>query len=150
MGPVKFLFLAAVPVVLSAVETAPATPAPAPAPAVEPAPAPAATPAPAPAAVPAVAPAPEPAPAPAVDPIPDAQKLQHLARRAIFEATGIRMRVGPVILRERLPDGSYLVYVTLENGRRIKGRLFRRRRLYRIAVDRRDFFTVEHTVEIVK
>ena len=131
------LFLAAVPMIVSAAETAPAAPA---APAAPPA-------APAPAA-PAVAP--EPAPAPAVDPLPDAQKLQHLARRAIFEATGIRMRVGPVIIREKLPDGSYLVYVTLENGRRIRGRLFRRRRLYRIAVDRRDFFTVEHTVEIVK
>jgi hypothetical protein len=80
--------------------------------------------------------------------VPDAQMLQRLARRAVFEATGVRMRVGPVILRERLPDGSYLVLVTLENGRMIRGRLFRRKRLYRIAVDRRDFFATE--IEIVK
>ena len=130
MNPVKFLFLTAAPAILAAAETAPAVPPPAPVTAAVP------------------APAAEPAPAPAVDPLPDAQKLQHLARRAVFEATGVRMRVGPVILRERLPDGSYLVYVTLENGRRVRGRLFRRKRLYRIAVDRRDFFVTE--IEIVK
>lgn len=137
MNPVKFLFLTAAPTILAAAETAVAPSAPAPAPVTAPAPA---------------APATAPAPAPAVDPLPDAKTLQHLARRAVFEATGVRMRVGPVILREKLPDGSCLVYVTLENGRRIRGRLFRRRRLYRIAVDRRDFFAVEveHTVEIVK
>jgi len=139
MNPAKFLFLTAVPVILAAAETAPA---PVSAPPAEVAPAPVSAP-------PAeVAPAPVQAPAPAVDPVPDAQMLQRLARRAVFEATGIRMRVGPVILRERLPDGSYLVSVTLENGRMIRGRLFRRKRLYRIAVDRRDFFATE--IEIVK
>lgn len=76
--------------------------------------------------------------------------LQRLARRALFEVTGIRMRVGPVILGERLPDGSCLVLVTLENGRMVRGRLFRRRRLFRIAVDGRDLFATEQTIEIVK
>ena len=83
-------------------------------------------------------------------PLPDAAMLQKLARRALMNVTGVRMRVGPVILRERLPDGSWLVDVTLENGRMIRGRLYRNRRRYRIAVEARDLYSQEQTIQIVK
>ena len=76
--------------------------------------------------------------------------LQKLARRAVFDVTGIRMHVGPVILRERLSDGSWLVDVTLEDGRMVRGRLYRNRRRYRIAVDVRDLYSREQTIKIVK
>ena len=76
--------------------------------------------------------------------------LQRLARRALFEATGVRPHVGPVIVKKKLPDGSWLVDVTLESGRPVKGRLYRHRRRFRIAIDRRDLFSPEHTVKIVK
>ena len=99
---------------------------------------------------PSPAPVPAPAAQPAPDALPDAATLQRLARRAIQELTGIRMHVGPVILKEKLADGSWLVDVTLEDGRRVKGRLYRHRRRYRIAVDRRDFFAREQTIEIIK
>ena len=76
--------------------------------------------------------------------------LQRLARRALFEATGVRPRVGPVIVKDKLADGSWLVDVTLENGRLVPGRLYRHRRRFRIAIDRRDLFSPERTVKIVK
>ena len=94
--------------------------------------------------------APPPAAQPEAEKLPDAATLQRLARRAVWEAVGVRMRVGPVILRSKLPDGSWLVDVTLENGRMIRGRLYRRRRLYKIALDRRDFFVREQKIQIVK
>ena len=53
-------------------------------------------------------------------------------------------------IREKLADGSYLVDVTLEDGRKVKGRLFRNRKRYRITVDRRDLFSPEKTVVIKK
>ena len=94
-----------------------------------------------------------PPPAPATadpDAPPDAAALQRLARRALFEATGVRPHVGPVILKEKLADGSWLVEVTLESGRPVRGRLYRHRRRFRIVVDRRDLFSPEQTVKIVK
>ena len=83
-------------------------------------------------------------------PLPNAESLRRLARRALLDAAGVRMHVGPVTLKEKLADGSYLVDVTLEDGRRVKGRLFRDRRRYRITVDRRDLFAPEKTVVIKK
>ena len=103
---------------------------------------------------PPAAPAPVVQPAPIVPPapdaLPDAATLQRLARRAVWEATGVRMYVGPVILREKLADGSWLVDVILENGRPIRGRLYRHRRRYKIALDRRDLFIREQKIQIVK
>lgn len=99
---------------------------------------------------PAATPAPVPAPAPSAEPLPDAAALRRLARRAIQDAAGVRMQVGPVTLKEKLADGSYLVDVMLEDGRRVKGRLFRNRQRYRITVDRRDLFSREKTVVIQK
>lgn len=92
---------------------------------------------------------PEKAPAAASD-LPNAAALQRLARRALLDAAGTRMHTGPVIIREKLADGSYLVDVTLEDGRKVKGRLFRNRKRYRITVDRRDLFSPEKTVVIKK
>jgi len=83
-------------------------------------------------------------------PLPNAESLRRLARRALLDAAGVRMHVGPVTVKEKLADGSYLVEVTLESGRRVKGRLFRNRRRYRITVDRRDLFAPEKTVVIKK
>ena len=76
--------------------------------------------------------------------------LQRLARRALFEATGVRPRVGPVIVKDKLADGSWLVDVTLESGRQVKGRLYRNRRRFRITIDRRDLHSPEQTIKIVK
>ncbi|MBQ9501911.1 MAG: hypothetical protein IJU70_07130 [Lentisphaeria bacterium] len=92
----------------------------------------------------------EPGKAPAASDLPDAAALQRLARRALLDAAGTRMHTGPVILKEKLADGSYLVDVTLEDGRKVKGRLFRNRKRYRITVDRRDLFSPEKTVVIKK
>lgn len=85
-----------------------------------------------------------------VETMPDAAALQKLARRALFEATGRRMHVGPVELKEKLADGSWRVWVTLEDGRRVSGRLYRNRKRYHIAVDRRELFAPEQTIQIVK
>ena len=90
------------------------------------------------------------APFPEETPLPNAAALQRLARRALLDAAGKRMHTGPVILKEKLTDGSYLVDVTLEDGRKVKGRLFRNRKRYRITVDRRDLFSPEKTVVIKK
>lgn len=87
-------------------------------------------------------------PTAAAETLPDAAALQRLAKKAIWETTGIRMHVGPVILREKLADGSWLVDVTLESGRMVKGRLYRNRRRYHIAIDRRDLYSPE--IKIVK
>lgn len=100
-------------------------------------------------AAPSVSPAP-PAARPAAEELPDAATLQKLARRAVWDAVGVRMHVGPVILRSKLPDGSWLVDVILENGRPIRGRLYRHRRRYRIALERSDFFVREQTIRIEK
>ena len=83
-------------------------------------------------------------------PLPSAAALQKLARKALAEATGRRMHVGPVTLREKLADGSWLVDITLEDGRQVKGRLYRSRRRFRIAVDLRDLFSLEKNIKIVK
>jgi len=89
-----------------------------------------------------------PPPAGSENEFPDAEALRKLARKALWEATGVRMHVGPVILRQKLADGSWLVDVTLEDGRLVRGRLYRHRRRYRIAVDRRDLYSPE--IKIVK
>ena len=100
-----------------------------------------------------VAPAPAaavPAPAssaPAEAGIPDAETSRILARRALRDA-GWRMHPGPVELGERLSDGSYMVVITLEDGRRVSGRLYKDRMRFRIAVDRRELFSPETTVRI--
>ena len=92
-----------------------------------------------------------PAPAPSAESeLPNAAALQRLARRALLDAAGVRMHTGPVILKEKLADGSYLVDVTLEDGRKVRGRLFRNRKRFRITVDRRDLFSPEKTVIIKK
>ena len=92
-----------------------------------------------------------PAPAPSAESdLPNAAALQRLARRALLDAAGTRMHTGPVILKEKLADGSYLVDVTLEDGRKVRGRLFRNRKRFRITVDRRDLFSPEKTVIIKK
>ena len=104
---------------------------------------------------PAQTPAPVPAAKPstrsgAVEEMPDAEALRKLARRALFEATGRRMHVGPVELKEKLADGSWRVLVTLEDGRQVSGRLYRNRKRCHIAVDRRELFAPEQTIKIVK
>ena len=81
---------------------------------------------------------------------PNAAALQRLARRAITNATGLRMKTGPVTLKEKLSDGSFLVDVMLENGRKVKGRLYRDRLRYKIAIDRKDFYSTEKTIIIKK
>ena len=93
-----------------------------------------------------------PAAAPASEelPLPDAAGLQRLARRALLEVTGRRMLVGPVTLRAKLADGSWLVLLTLENGRQVRGRLYRHKRRYRIAVEVQDLYAAEQTVTIVR
>lgn len=85
-----------------------------------------------------------------VDVMPDAAALQKLARRALLDATGRRMHVGPVELKEKLSDGSWRVLVTLEDGRQVSGRLYRNRKRYHIAVDRRELFAPEQTIQIIK
>lgn len=80
--------------------------------------------------------------------LPGPAELQVLARRALRDATGRRTRPGPVELGKRLADGSYLVTITLEDGRRVSGRLYRDRMRFRIAVDRRELFSPETTVRI--
>ena len=89
------------------------------------------------------------APAPEAE-LPGPAELQVLARRALRDATGRRTRPGPVELGKRLADGSYLVTLTLEDGRRVSGRLYRDRMRFRIAVDRRELFSPETTVKIQK
>ena len=81
---------------------------------------------------------------------PNAAALQRLARRAITNATGLRMKTGPVTLKEKLSDGSFLVDVMLENGRKVKGRLYRDRLRYKRAIDRKDFYSTEKTIIIKK
>ena len=96
-------------------------------------------------------PAPAAAPSPrsgSVDVMPDAAALQKLARRALSDATGRRMHVGPVELKEKLSDGSWRVLVTLEDGRQVSGRLYRNRKRYHIAVDRRELFAPEQVIQI--
>ena len=84
----------------------------------------------------------------AADAFPDAAMLQRLARRALMDATGRRMHTGPVELREKLADGSWRVWVTLEDGRRVSGRLYRNRRRWHITVDRRELFAPEQVIQI--
>lgn len=84
----------------------------------------------------------------AAEGLPGAEELRRLAVRALRDATGRKMRVGPVEVGERLADGSFMVVLTLEDGRRISGRLFRDRMRFRIAADRRELFSPETTVRI--
>ncbi len=78
---------------------------------------------------------------------PSPEQLQRLAASAL-RRTGVRSRHnGPVKLGKQLADGSFIVSITLEDGRSVSGRLFRDRMRYRITIDKRDLFSHEIVVK---
>ena len=74
---------------------------------------------------------------------PSQERLSRLARTALRKAGADYRNPGPVELVKKLPDDSFIISVTLENGRRVSGRLFRDRNRYKITIDERDMFSKE-------
>ena len=74
---------------------------------------------------------------------PSQERLNRLARTALRKAGADYRNPGPVELVKKLPDDSFIISVTLENGRRVSGRLFRDRNRYKITIDERDMFSKE-------
>ena len=60
--------------------------------------------------------------------------LVKLGTRALRDR-GFETKCAAVKLGEQLPDGSYQVVLILQNGRSMKGRLYRHRNRLRIALD---------------
>lgn len=66
---------------------------------------------------------------------PSAAEMKRAANRALRDA-GIGGESAGVIPQEVLEDGSRMVSVRLENGRTVRGRLFRDRLRWKISLDR--------------
>lgn len=75
--------------------------------------------------------------------LPSPEQLKRLASTALRKAGAEQRHAGPVKLERKLSDDSYIVSITLENGRSVSGRLFRDRRRYKISIDERDLFSDE-------
>lgn len=71
------------------------------------------------------------------------EQLRRLAASALRKLGAGYRHLGPVNLGRKLADGSYIVFVTLENGRQVPGRLYRDRRRYKISIDARNLFADE-------
>lgn len=66
---------------------------------------------------------------------PTGAELKRAADRALRDAGLHRGESAGVILQETLEDGSRMVSVRLENGRTVRGRLFRDRMRWKISLD---------------
>ncbi len=67
--------------------------------------------------------------------VPAGAELKRAADRALRDADIHRGESAGVILQETLEDGSRMVSVRLENGRTVRGRLFRDRMRWKISLD---------------
>lgn len=66
---------------------------------------------------------------------PSAAEMKRAANRALRDVGILRGESAGVIPQETLEDGSRMVSVRLENGRMVRGRLFRDRMRWKISLD---------------
>ncbi len=75
--------------------------------------------------------------------IPPQKELVRLARQGLKNINARRVDVGFVEICGDFQDGSKKIKVFTESGNSIKGRLFKDRARFRIAIDRKDFYSEE-------